>query len=153
VLVPVIRSLDPVPAGHDVQEAVLTAALESLFAGPADSERAQGLLTLLPTGASLRRVDIESDVAYVDVSGDTETGAVPETLSLRAAQIVATALELPAVREVVLMVDGEIVGPGRPFGAGGPAPDRFTRSWIPVPIERPVPAAGRVSKVSVGDGG
>ncbi len=142
VLVPVKRALPPAAGNQDVLEQALTTALTALFAGPTGSEQKEGIFTLLPPGTTLHRVDVEGDVAYVDVDGRAESGAVPATLNLRLAEIVGTVLEFPAVREVVLLVDGEMVGPERPFGAGGPTPDRLNRAWLPLPIERPLPAAG-----------
>jgi len=142
VLVPVKRVLPPAAGNQDVLEQAITTALAALLAGPTQAEQKEGIFTLLPPGTTLHRVDVEGDVAYLDIDGRAESGAVPETLSLRLAEIVGTVLEFPAVREVVLMVDGEIVGPERPFGAGGPAPDRLNRAWLPVPVERPLPAVG-----------
>ena len=83
------------PATREVEEteAVATAALEELLAGPTDEEEVQfGFSTAIPGGVDLESVSVEDGVARVDLSGDLPEEAL--------AQVVYTASRFPTVDSV-----------------------------------------------------
>lgn len=85
----------------------LRAAMNALLAGPTDAERAAGLLTAIPPGTRLRGVEIRGRVAYVDLSGDVESGGGSSSMLGRLWQIVYTATQFPRVRQVRILIDGQ----------------------------------------------
>lgn len=83
------------PALREVEqtEAVATAALEELLAGPTAEEEVQfSFSTAVPEGTELESVSVEDGVARVDLSGDLPEEAL--------AQVVYTASEFPTVDSV-----------------------------------------------------
>jgi germination protein M len=80
------------PAMREVDEtqAVATAALEELLAGPTDEEEVQfSFSTAIPEGAELGPVSVEDGVARVRLTGDLSEEAL--------AQVVYTASQFPTV--------------------------------------------------------
>lgn len=92
--------------------AVATAALQQLFAGPTEAERAQGYRSPFSaaTAGLLRRVHIEHGTAYVDLH-DLRAQLGAATSSCGAAelqtQIERTLRQFATVRRVILAIDGE----------------------------------------------
>jgi germination protein M len=83
------------PALREVEQtqAVATAALEELLAGPTDEEEVQfSFSSAIPEGVDLRSVTVENGVARVDLSGDLPERAL--------AQVVYTASQFPTVDSV-----------------------------------------------------
>jgi hypothetical protein len=83
------------PVLREVEEtdAVATAALEELLAGPTDEEEVQfGFATAIPDGVELESVTVGGGVARVELSEDL----APEALS----QVVYTASQFPTVDSV-----------------------------------------------------
>jgi spore germination protein GerM len=87
-------------------EALLRAALEALLAGPLQEERARGLTTEIPPGTRLLGVRVRDGVAMVDVSAEVGGGGGSSSMQGRLWQIVYTATQLPAARQVRLLLDG-----------------------------------------------
>lgn len=88
------------PAMREVDEtqAVATAALEELLAGPTDEEQVQfSFSTAIPEGVELGPVSVEDGVARVRLTGDLSEEAL--------AQVVYTASQFPTVDSVE--VNGE----------------------------------------------
>lgn len=101
-LVPVARTV----RGRAPDE-LLAAALEALLAGPTPEERARGLATEIPAGVRLRALQLREGVAVIDVSGEVASGGGSTSMQARLWQLVYTATQLPAARQVRLLIDGE----------------------------------------------
>ena len=93
-------------------EAVATAALQQLFAGPTEAERAAGDRSpfSVATAGLLKRVRIEHGTAYVDLN-DLRAQLPGVTSSCGAAefglQIERTLRQFPTVRRVILAIEGD----------------------------------------------
>jgi spore germination protein GerM len=93
-------------------EAVATAALQQLFAGPTDAERAAGDRSPFSaaTAGLLKRVRIEHGTAFVDLH-DMRAQLPGVSSSCGAAefgmQIERTLRQFPTVRRVILAIDGD----------------------------------------------
>jgi len=88
-------------------EAVGTAALEELIAGPSTEERENGYFTSLPEGVSLNSLNIEDGTAYVDFNEALNEGGGSCTMSARSAEIMETLKQFSTVDNVVISVNGE----------------------------------------------
>ena len=81
-------------------------ALSDLLSGPSEQERAQGLTTALPPGATRGQVDVTRGVASVDLGpGLLDSGRSDQVLAL--AQVVVTLDALPGVDAVRFLRDGK----------------------------------------------
>jgi spore germination protein GerM len=93
-------------------EGVAAAALQQLFAGPTDGERAAGYRSPFSaaTAGLLKRIRIEHGTAYVDLH-DARAQLAGATSSCGAAefqmQVERTLHQFPTVRRVILAIDGE----------------------------------------------
>ena len=123
----------PVPTAADAAGR-LRQAIEALLQGPTPQERTQQrLLTHIPEGTRLLDVRIEGDTGYLDFSRELEQTAGTMRLSGLLRQIVFTATEVPPVRRVVLLVEGERVGTDRhPFTGDGLLFDELSRERLPL---------------------
>ena len=103
----------------------LTETLKALFAGPAPSELNQGLVTMIPSAATLNRVYVSERVAYIDVSESFRFNPLGrEGADAQLEQIVFSATEFPGVELVQILIEGgrvNFLGPegtyiGEPIG-------------------------------------
>lgn len=88
-------------------QAVARAALEELFKGPTDLEKAQGYLTTINPGVKINKLAIVEGTALVDLSqelGDQVGGAC--AVSTIRAQITETLKQFPTVNAVTISIDG-----------------------------------------------
>lgn len=83
------------------------AVLRALLEGPGAEERARGISTEIPREVRLLDVVVVDDTARVDLSGEFQEPASPESITLRVAQVVWTLTALPDVRTVSFSIDGE----------------------------------------------
>ena len=97
----------PREVGSDLPTA--EAAARALLEGPSPRERAEGIVTELPSAAGLLGVGIVDGIAIIDLSGEFQEPAPPERISLRVAQMTWTLTDVPGVREVAFAIDGERV--------------------------------------------
>lgn len=98
---PVPRTVDPSADGA-------RAALAGLLEGPTPAERDRGYLTNLPEGVRLRSLRVEEGVARVDFDRILGRAAGScRVLAIRA-QVERTLLQLPAVEEIVISVEGDV---------------------------------------------
>ncbi len=120
---------------RDVDETP-TDLLTALLGGPNAGEQAAQLSTALPAGTKLRGVRLGGGVADVDLSGalDQLTG---ETLIDAVAQVVLTMTEIPTVRSVRLLVEGQATE--WPDGSGELRSDPLTRFDFPGLVESSQP--------------
>ena len=91
-------------------QAVGTAALEELLAGPTADERSLGVSTEIPLGTKLLGLDVEDGVATVDLSSDFDPLREPASLDASLAQIAFTLTQFSTVERVWVAVQGEPVG-------------------------------------------
>ncbi len=80
------------------------AALQALLSGPTPTEAAAGLGTWIPTGTTVRGLQVQSGVATVNFSPQFVTPGQPAVLASRLAQVVYTLTAYPNVERVVLRV-------------------------------------------------
>jgi spore germination protein GerM len=85
------------------------AAVQSLLAGPASADKAQGAGTAVPTGVKINSLTIKDRVAIVDLSGTFGSGGGSQSMYLRLGQVVYTLTEFPTVDRVQLKMDGKTV--------------------------------------------
>lgn len=96
----------------------LTATLQTLFAGPVQSELNQGLITMIPPAATLNRVHVSDRIAYVDVSESFRFNPLGrEGIDAQLRQLVLSATEFPRVEMVQILIDGRRVDFLGPEGA------------------------------------
>jgi sporulation and spore germination protein/immunoglobulin-like protein involved in spore germination len=91
-------------------EAVGTAALEALLAGPTTEEGKLGLSSTIPAGTKLLGLDVQDGVATVDLSPEFEPLRDPESIAASLAQIAYTLTQFSTVERVWVAVQGEPVG-------------------------------------------
>ncbi|OHA63960.1 MAG: hypothetical protein A2667_01325, partial [Candidatus Wildermuthbacteria bacterium RIFCSPHIGHO2_01_FULL_47_27] len=88
-------------------QAMARAALEELFKGPTEEEKAQGFLTSMPPGVQIQRLSIENGTAKADFNDALEyqVGGSCRVSAIRA-QITETLKQFPTVQQVVISIDG-----------------------------------------------
>ena len=103
-LVPVLREVPQT-------QAVGTAALMALLAGPNDAELSArpAMYTAIPAGTRLLGLRIEGGVATVNLSREFESGGGSASVLGRLAQVVFTLTQFPTVQGVKFELDGEPV--------------------------------------------
>lgn len=89
-------------------QAVATAALNALLAGPTPEELATwpAISTAIPTGTKLNGVSVANGVAKVDFSSEFESGGGTFSVTARLAQVVYTLDQFPTVDAVEFYIDG-----------------------------------------------
>jgi germination protein M len=124
-----------------LEPAVGRIALESLLAGPSETERTAGVFTAIPDGTELLDLDIEDGIATIDLSSAYEQGSGSHAEFLRLAQVVYTITQFETVQGVNFRLDGE---PVEVFGGHGilldrPRARRDYRDYLPpILVESPV---------------
>ena len=103
-LVPVLREVPRT-------QAVATAAMRQLLAGPNAKERAAdpALVTTIPDGTQLLGLSITDGVATVDLSREYETGGGSASMFGRLSQVVYTLTQFSTVDGVQFELDGQPV--------------------------------------------
>ncbi len=88
--------------------AVARAALEELFKGPTEAEKAAGYTTALNAGIRVNSAVIKDGIATVDLSSELmrEVGGSCR-IGMISAQIVTTLKQFESVKSVVILVDGQ----------------------------------------------
>ena len=82
------------------------ASISALMAGPSPAESAAGLTTDIPTGTTVRGLEIRNGVATVNLSPQFITPAPASTLAARVSQVVYTLTSSTAVTGVLIQVGG-----------------------------------------------
>lgn len=112
-LIPVTRDL---PGPPDLREIIA-----SLLDGPTDPEGRSQLRTAIPAGTRILDVELEGDVAFVDLSREFATvGGEEEILAI--AQIVLTLTAVDEVERVGFLLNGVATNVPLPDGALSDAP-------------------------------
>ncbi len=86
-----------------------TEAMNALLGGPNRREKAAGLGTTIPKGATLNGITIEERVARVDLSEEFAGGGGTLSMQARIAQVVYTLTQFSTVKSVEFLLDGEPV--------------------------------------------
>jgi germination protein M len=84
-----------------------SAAVETLLAGPSETEQDYGLTTSVPQGTELLGLTIEDAIAHVDLTSEFEEGGGSLSMQMRLAQVVHTLTQFPTVKGVAFSLDGE----------------------------------------------
>ncbi len=98
-LVAVLRS---VPGTN----AVATAAVSALLAGPTTAEVGRSITTAIPDGSQLIGLTIDGGVATVNLSKEFESGGGSAAVLTRLGQMVYTLTQFPSVKTVVFQIEG-----------------------------------------------
>ncbi|MGQ0568144.1 MAG: GerMN domain-containing protein [Armatimonadota bacterium] len=85
---------------------VLRGAVEALLVGPSPEERARGLTSEIPAGTRLRNLAVQEAVVTIDLTGAIASGGGSSSMLGRLWQLVYTGTQLPAARQVRLLIDG-----------------------------------------------
>lgn len=103
-LVPVLREVPKT-------QAIATAAMNALLAGPNDTELGArpAMFTAIPDGTRLLGLRIEGGIATVNLSREFESGGGSASVLGRLAQVVYTLTQFPTVQGVRFELDGEPV--------------------------------------------
>ncbi|MEN8445709.1 MAG: GerMN domain-containing protein [Cyanobacteria bacterium J06555_13] len=112
-------SLSPQPltiADETEPEAALTAAFETLLAGPKP-----GLedYTSIPEGTQLLNLKLMPSGVYVDLSNEFSQGGGSSSMISRVAQVLYTATSLEAEADVFLSLEGQPLDEAHPLGGEG----------------------------------
>jgi germination protein M len=84
--------------------------LETLLKGPTSQEINLGLLSMIPSGTTLRSVVVRGDVAYVDFSESFRFNSLGiEAMKAQLKQVVYAATEFPTVKKVQFLIEGKRV--------------------------------------------
>jgi hypothetical protein len=86
------------------------AALDALFAGPSEPERAAGVSSAIPQGTRLLGLSIEGGLATADLSAGYESGGGSASMLMRLAQLTYTLTQFDTVSEVLFTLEGQPVG-------------------------------------------
>ena len=89
-------------------QAVATAAINALLAGPTAEEQATwpAISTAIPAGTTLNGITVAGGVAKVDLSSEFESGGGTFSVTARLAQVVYTLDQFPTVDAVEFYLDG-----------------------------------------------
>lgn len=98
--------LVPVERVHATTQAVATAAIEELLAGPTAAERASGISTAIPKETQLLGISLHDGVATVDLTAEYGTGGGALSVQDRLGQVVYTLTEFPTIKSVLFHLDG-----------------------------------------------
>ena len=106
-----LEGLAPVLREVPKTQAVGTAAMDALLAGPADVEihASPAMSTTIPEGTRLVGLTIEDGIATVELSREFESGGGSASVLGRLAQVVYTLTQFPTVDSVSFELDGEPV--------------------------------------------
>ncbi len=88
-------------------DSAVSAALKELFLGPTKSEELMGIMTEIPIGTRLIKVEESEDEVLVDLSSQYLTGGGSAAMQLRYLQIYKTLKKLCPNKEIYLNVEGK----------------------------------------------
>lgn len=100
LLVPVTRAVSK-------DDSIVSAALKELFLGPEKTEELKGLMTEVPIGTRLIKVEEGEDEVLVDISSQYLSGGGSATMQLRYLQIYKTLQSICPDKKIFLNVEGK----------------------------------------------
>ena len=101
-----LRAGEPVPASRSAPG--VPGLVRSLLAGPTKRERASGLRSAIPRGASMLDLRIERRIVTVDLGARFAAGRDERALDARVGQLVRTLRSVPGVLGVRVRVEGGV---------------------------------------------
>lgn len=93
--------------GRQVPAATPYSAMRALLAGPTASERARGIITVIPAGTRLLDAEWRGSEVTLDLSHEFESGGGSFAVRMAIAQVVYTVTQFPGVTAVRFRIDGE----------------------------------------------
>ena len=91
------------------EESLTDAVLKELFLGPTQEEELRGIMTEIPQGTRLVKVEESEDEVLIDISSQFLTGGGSATMQLRYLQLYKTLRNVAPGKKIYLMVDGKNV--------------------------------------------
>ncbi|MCM8769885.1 MAG: GerMN domain-containing protein [Candidatus Omnitrophica bacterium] len=82
-------------------------AVQELIAGPTPAEKEGGFYSAVPSQTRLLNCRVEGETVFLDFSPDVDQGGGTKDMEERLGQIVFTATQFPAVKQVQLLINGE----------------------------------------------
>jgi hypothetical protein len=136
------EGLAPVLRQVPTSQAVATAAMIALLAGPSPSEAASdpGIRTVIPAGTRLLGLSITAGVATVNLSAEFESGGGSTSIFGRLAQVVYTLTQFPTIKTVLFLLDGRAVSVFSGEGVildHAVGRDDYTDQRSPIFVDRP----------------
>lgn len=89
------------------EESLVNSAVKELFLGPTQHEELKGIMTEIPIGTRLIKVEESEDEVLVDVSSQYVTGGGSATMQLRYLQLYKTLRNIAPDKKIYLLVDGK----------------------------------------------
>ena len=89
------------------ENSVLESTLQELFLGPTKNEELRGIMTEIPVGTRLIKIEESEDELLVDVSGQYLTGGGSATMQVRYLQLYKTLNAIEPDKKLYLHVDGK----------------------------------------------
>jgi len=128
--------------GRQVAAATPYSALRALLAGPTASDRAAGVLTLVPAGSRLLGAEVKGSEITVDLSSEFENMGGSFGVRMAIAQVVYTVTQFPGVTSVRFRIDGQprdmLTGEG--IMVDPATPDQYRDDVLPgILLQSPVP--------------
>jgi len=102
-------SFIPVKRKVSKDDSIIDSSLKELFLGPTKQEEFKGIMTEIPVGARLIRVEESEDEVLIDVSPQYLTGAGSATMQLRYLQLFKTLKKIAPNKKLYLHVDGKSI--------------------------------------------
>ena len=100
-------SLIPVSRKVSKEDSIVSAALKELFLGPAKSEELRGIMTEIPIGTRLIKVEESEDEVLIDLSSQYLTGGGSAAVQLKYLQIYKTLKKICPDKDIYLNVEGK----------------------------------------------
>ena len=96
-----------VPRKISKEDSFIDGSLRELFLGPTKQEELKGIMTEIPVGTRLIKVEESEDEIVVDVSGQYVTGGGSATMQLRYLQLYKTLNHIAPDKKIFLLIDGK----------------------------------------------
>lgn len=128
--------------GRQVPAATPYSALQALVAGPTASERAAGVMTLVPAGTRLLGAEVKGNEITIDLSHEFESGGGSFAVRMAIAQVVYTVTQFPGLTSVRFRIDGELrdMITGEGIMVDPATPDQYRDDVLPgILLQSPVP--------------
>ncbi|OGI10598.1 MAG: hypothetical protein A3I68_06830 [Candidatus Melainabacteria bacterium RIFCSPLOWO2_02_FULL_35_15] len=103
------EELSLVPASRKISknDSIVSATLKELFLGPTKSEELRGVMTEIPVGTRLIKVEEGEDEVLIDLSSQYLTGGGSAAMQLRYLQIYKTLKKICPLKNLYLNVEGK----------------------------------------------
>ncbi|GEM_PF-1922469 len=97
----------PVTRKVDDENSFVAESLKELFLGPTKQEELKGIMTEIPIGTRLIKVEQSEDDILIDISSQFVTGGGSAAMQLRYLQIYKTLRKIAPQKKLYLYVDGK----------------------------------------------